>query len=80
MLASRASIWLRDNFWRRTHVMLLVLAAPCQLCRWAGQEHGETIPLADMRLPITECQFPFDLSFEIRQWIARRRSLERSVF
>src|SRR6266566_9489517 len=35
---------------------------------------------ADMRLPITECQFPFDLSFEIRQWIARRRSLERSVF
>ena len=25
-------------------------------------------------------KFPFDLSFEIRQWIARRRSLERSVF
>src|SRR6266516_2605935 len=27
------------------HGMLLVLAAPCQLCRWAGQEHGESIPL-----------------------------------
>jgi hypothetical protein len=25
-----------------------VLAAPCQLCGWAGQEHGGSIPLADV--------------------------------
>src|SRR6266568_4774803 len=27
------------------HGMLLVFAAPCQLCGWAGQEHGGSIPL-----------------------------------
>ena len=27
------------------HGMLPVLAAPCQLCGWAGQEHGGSIPL-----------------------------------
>ena len=27
------------------HRMLLVFAAPCQLCGWAGQEHGGSIPL-----------------------------------
>src|SRR5260370_3279578 len=32
------------------HRMLLVFAAPCQLCGWAGQEHGGSIPLtADWR-------------------------------
>jgi hypothetical protein len=28
--------------------MLLVFGAPCQLPSLAGQEHGRTIPLADM--------------------------------
>jgi hypothetical protein len=28
--------------------MLLVFGAPCQLQSLAGQEHGQTIPLADM--------------------------------
>jgi hypothetical protein len=27
------------------HEMFLVLAAPCHLCGWAGQEHGGSIPL-----------------------------------
>ena len=27
------------------HGMFLVLAAPCHLRRWAGQEHGGSIPL-----------------------------------
>jgi hypothetical protein len=27
------------------HGTLLVLAAPCHLCGWAGQEHGGSIPL-----------------------------------
>jgi hypothetical protein len=30
------------------HGVLLVLSAPCQLLVLAGQEHGRTIPLADM--------------------------------
>ena len=34
------------------HGMLLVLAAPCQLRRWAGQEHGGSIPLTDIAGPI----------------------------
>jgi len=28
--------------------MLLLLSAPCQLSGWAGQEHGGSIPLADI--------------------------------
>ena len=31
------------------HGVLLVFGAPCQLRLLAGQEHGRTIPLADMR-------------------------------
>src|SRR6266481_5867686 len=31
------------------HGVLLVLGAPCQLRLLAGQEHGRTIPLADLR-------------------------------
>jgi hypothetical protein len=30
------------------HGMLLVLAVPCHLCGWVGQEHGGSIPLADL--------------------------------
>ena len=30
------------------HGVLLVLSAPCQLRLLAGQEHGRTIPLADI--------------------------------
>src|SRR5438477_9134297 len=30
------------------HRMLLVFAAPCQLCGWAGQEHGGSIPLTEV--------------------------------
>jgi hypothetical protein len=30
------------------HGVLLVFGAPCQLRLLAGQEHGRTIPLADM--------------------------------
>jgi hypothetical protein len=30
--------------------MLLVFGAPCQLRLLAGQEHGRTIPLADMEI------------------------------
>jgi hypothetical protein len=30
------------------HGVLLVFGAPCQLRRLAGQEHGRTVPLADM--------------------------------
>src|SRR6266436_4654397 len=33
------------------HGVLLVFGAPCQLHLLAGQEHGRTIPLADMDLP-----------------------------
>jgi hypothetical protein len=29
--------------------VLLVFGAPCQLRLLAGQEHGRTIPLADLR-------------------------------
>jgi hypothetical protein len=31
------------------HGVLLVFGAPCQLKTLAGQEHGRTIPLADIR-------------------------------
>jgi hypothetical protein len=30
------------------HGMLLVLAAPFQLCGWVGREHGGSIPLTDI--------------------------------
>ena len=30
------------------HGVLLVFGAPCQLLSLAGQEHGRTIPLADI--------------------------------
>jgi hypothetical protein len=30
------------------HGVLLVVGAPCQLQLLAGQEHGRTIPLADI--------------------------------
>jgi len=33
--------------------VLLVFGAPCQLRLLAGQEHGRTIPLADMRRRLT---------------------------
>jgi len=33
------------------HGVLLVFGAPCQLRLLAGQEHGRTIPLADMGHP-----------------------------
>jgi hypothetical protein len=32
------------------HGVLLVFSAPCQLQPLAGQEHGRTIPLADLGL------------------------------
>src|ERR1700736_3556850 len=38
------------------HGMLLVFGAPCQLRLLAGQEHGRTIPLADLKG--TESQVP----------------------
>jgi len=31
--------------------VLLVFGAPCQLRLLAGQEHGRTIPLADIQVP-----------------------------
>ena len=32
------------------HGVLLVFGAPCQLKKLAGQEHGRTIPLADIAI------------------------------
>ena len=34
---------------RLRHGVLLVFGAPCQLRLLAGQEHGRTIPLSDIR-------------------------------
>jgi hypothetical protein len=34
------------------HGVLLVFGAPCQLRSLAGQEHGRTIPLADIPLDV----------------------------
>jgi hypothetical protein len=36
------------------HGVLLVFGAPCQPKTLAGQEHGRTIPLADMRRRLRE--------------------------
>src|ERR1700736_3479617 len=46
------------------HSVLLVFGAPCQLRLLAGQEHGRTIPLADIAWlascrPPTICSQPF---------------------
>src|SRR6267378_1652383 len=38
-----------DSLGRLRHGVLLVVGAPCQLKTLAGQEHGRTIPLADLR-------------------------------
>jgi hypothetical protein len=37
--------------WRLRHGALLVFGAPGQLQSLAGQEHGQTIPLAEVALP-----------------------------
>ena len=37
------------------HGMLLVFGAPCQLRLLAGQEHGRTIPLADIAGQASNC-------------------------
>jgi hypothetical protein len=38
------------------HDVLLVFGAPCQLPSLAGQEHGRTIPLADLGQALVGCR------------------------
>src|ERR1700758_56720 len=50
------------------HSVLLVSSAPCQLRSLAGQEHGRTIPLADVPRPADDVTWEEMLGRQ--QWIS----------
>ena len=61
------------------HGALLVFGAPCQLQSLAGQEHGRTIPLADLG---SSCTGTSGLSRSVAQLALRgprRNSVQRST-